>query len=96
MRSDFSVQMDYWSGPVGRTATITLRSGGRRLDSVVATLRGSEPLTLVPKPKAGPIPYPSYEVLTAKGISEVVEHRRMEPIFYIVDDLNVKRQLGIQ
>jgi hypothetical protein len=36
-RSDFSVQMDYWIGPVGRTATITLRSEGQTLDSVVVT-----------------------------------------------------------
>ena len=95
-RSDFSVQLDYWIGPAGRTATITLRSGGRTLDSVVATMKDSEPRTLVPKPATGPIPYPGYEILTARGITEVVEHRRMEPIFYVVDDLQVKRQLGVQ
>jgi len=96
-RADLSVRMDYWGGPVGRTATVTLRSvGGRTLDSVVATLAGSEPHTLIPKPATGPIPYPSYEILTANGIVEVVEHRRAEPIFYIVDDPDVKRQLGVQ
>ena len=52
--------------------------------------------TLVPKPATGRFPYPRYEILTAKGITEVIEHRRMEPIFYIVDDLQVKRQLGVQ
>jgi len=36
-----------------------------------------------------------YEVLTANGISEVVEHRRMEPIFYINDDPEVRRKLGV-
>jgi hypothetical protein len=96
-RSDLSVSLDYWIGPVGRTATVTLhRVGGRRLDSVVATMAGSEPYTLIRKPATGPIPYPSYEILTAKGITEVVEHRRMEPIFYIVDDPEVKRKLGVQ
>jgi len=95
-RSDFSVQMDYWGGPVGRTATITLRSRGRTLDSVIATMKDNEPHTLVPKPATGRFPYPRYEILTAKGITEVIEHRRMEPIFYIVDDLQVKRQLGVQ
>jgi hypothetical protein len=96
-RGDFSVQIDYWIGPRGRTATITLRSAdGQRLDSVQATLAGLEPHTLLPKPDIGPIPYPSYEILTAKGITEVVEHRRMEPRFYLVEDLEVKRRLGVQ
>jgi hypothetical protein len=94
-RSDYSVRMDYWIGPVGRTATFTLRWGGVTLDSVVATLKDNEPHTLGPTPATGPIPYPNYEILTANGITEVVEHRRMEPIFYIVDDLEVKRQLGV-
>jgi hypothetical protein len=96
-RSDLSVSMDYWIGPVGRTATVTLRvAGGRTLDSVVATVAGSEPHTLTPHSATGRIPYPSYDILTAKGITEVVEHRRMEPIFYIVDDPEVKRTLGVQ
>ena len=39
--------------------------------------------------------YPMYEVLTANGITEVVEHRRMEPVFYITDDPEVRRKLGV-
>jgi hypothetical protein len=77
-------------------ATITLRNRqGRRLQEVVATLRGHEPLTLEPHSETGPIPYPSYEVLTANGITDVIEHRRMEPIFYITDDPEVRRKLGV-
>jgi hypothetical protein len=29
------------------------------------------------------------------GITEVIEHRRMEPVFYISDDLEVRRKLGV-
>jgi hypothetical protein len=32
-----------------------------------------------------PSAYPLYAIIKANGIVEVVEHRRMEPIFYITD-----------
>jgi hypothetical protein len=95
-RTDVAVHMDYWTGPTGRTATVTVRrlSGGN-IDSVVAALRGSEPLSVPSVPSDAPHQYPIYEVLTAKGQSEVIEHRRMEPLFFICDDPVVKRQLGV-
>ena len=65
------------------------------IPEIVATLRGKEPLTLEPHSDTGPIPYPSYEVLTANGITEVIEHRRMEPVFYISDDPEVRRKLRV-
>jgi len=34
-------------------------------------------------------------VLTANGFTEVIEHRHMEPIFYITDDPEVRRKLGV-
>ena len=40
------------------------------------------------------LPYPRYEVLTANGVTEAIEHRRMEPLFYISDDPEVRRELG--
>ena len=95
-RADATVTMDYWVGPVGRTATFTLRDRqGHRVARVVGKLRGNEPLSLVPHGRTGRIPYPSYEVITANGITEVIEHRRMEPIFYITDDRTVRRKLFV-
>jgi hypothetical protein len=97
-RADVNVTLSYYGPLIGssRTATVTLQAGeGRTLEEVVATLQGREPLTLEPSPETGPIPYPSYELLTANGITEVIEHRRMEPIFYITDDPAVKRKLGV-
>jgi len=97
-RADVTVTLSYYGPLVGsaRTATVTFRAAkGKTLSEVVANLRGREPLTLEPHSNTGPIPYPSYEVLTANGISEVIEHRRMEPIFYISDDQEVRRKLGV-
>jgi hypothetical protein len=96
-RTDVEVTLAYYGPLVGshRTATLTLRTRqGKTLDRVVATLRGQEPQTLEPYSGAGRIPYPSYEVLTANGITEVIEHRRMEPVFFINEDPEVRRRLG--
>lgn len=40
--------------------------------------------------------YPAYEVITVNGITDVIEHRKMEPIFYVTDDPNVWRELGVE
>ena len=39
--------------------------------------------------------YPSYEVITVNGVIEIIEHRKLEPIFYITDDLAVLKELGV-
>jgi len=109
-RSDVTVTMDYYIGSHLRTATFTLlkinkdsrgpegRPSGQKLAEVNGTEKGLEPLTLKnnPRPQSGyPIPYPSYEIITVNGVTEVIEHRRMEPIFYITDDPAVLSELGV-
>jgi hypothetical protein len=97
-RTDVTVNLTYYGPLVGsqRTATVVLRTRqGQTLQQVVATLKGHEPQTLKPYSGTGRIPYPMYEVLTANGFTEVIEHRRMEPIFYISDDPEVRRKLGV-
>jgi len=42
-----------------------------------------------------PVVYPGYEVVIANGITDVMEHRRQEPIFYITDDPEIRRVLGV-
>lgn len=97
-RSDVTVTMEYYGSLFGstRTAVVTLSDRkGRVIEEVNADLIGKEPLTLEPYSGSGPIPYPSYEVLTARGQREVVEHRRMEPIFYITRDPKVIGRLRL-
>jgi hypothetical protein len=96
-RDGVNVTLAYYTAPLSGppVATVTLRrSGGETLDEVVAALRG-EPQSLKPDPGSGRVSYPMYEVLTVNGITEVIEHRRMEPIFYISEDPNVRRKLGV-
>jgi hypothetical protein len=96
-RRDVSVTLSYYVMPWGRSATLVMRArDGRWIASTKAAQRGLEPLTLVPREAGKPRPHPVYEILTSGEITEVIEHRRMEPVFYITDDPEVKRRFGVQ
>jgi DUF4097 and DUF4098 domain-containing protein YvlB len=93
--------MVYYPAPLKgsrRLAVITLRtrSGGHKLQEVQATLRGNMPVALNTGAVGGDIEYPIYEVLTVDGVVDVVEHRRLEPVFYMTDDSSIRRSLGLR
>ncbi len=95
-RADVSITMSYYVKPWGRSATFILRdTKGQIRTKVHGKLKGLEPLQLKHPPPAFPPGYPSYEVITVNGITEIVEHRKMEPIFYITDDPAVWKELGV-
>ena len=98
-RADITVTMTNYGPLFGskRTATLTLTDrDGRVFSKLVADKVGNQPRSLVPDPGTGPIPYPMYEVLVANGQSEVVVHRRPEPLFRIESDPEVRRRLGVR
>ena len=95
-RGDVAVEMCYFVGSSGRTSTFVLRDKKTRakLADVHGSDRGLYPLT-ARNTESAPNEYPSYEVVTVDGITEVVEHRRMEPVFYISDDPALHHALGV-
>jgi hypothetical protein len=96
--------MDYYIDP-NRTATFTLldvrkqsprpegRPSGRKLAAVNVTAKDIQQPTLTNIPAGVPLHYPAYAIVTVREIVEVIEHRRMEPIFYITDDPAVLSEL---
>jgi hypothetical protein len=68
----------------GDDAKVTLRD---RRGKTIAEMRGKM------KCHSSFASYPAYEVVVVNGISEVIEHKRMEPVFYITDDPAVKKML---
>ena len=40
--------------------------------------------------------YPRYKVVSINGITDVIELRKMEPIFYVTDDPAILKELGVQ
>ncbi len=85
-RADVSITMSYYSKPWGGSATFILRdTKGKIRTKVHGKVKGLE----------SPPGYPSYSVITVNGITEIIEHRKPEPIFYITDDPAVWKELGV-
>jgi hypothetical protein len=95
-RTDVSITMSYYILPWGRSATFILQDTKRKVRTKVnGKTRGLGPNQLKHPPPEFPPGYPSYEVITVNGITEIIEHRKPEPIFYITDDPAVWKELGV-
>ncbi len=94
MPGEASVTMGYYNRPGRRSAIFVLRdSSGRKVSEVSGELRGSRPTMLSQADSS--TRYPRYEVITVGDVVEVIEHRRLEPVFYINDDAELHRRLGV-
>jgi hypothetical protein len=95
-RSDVSTTMSYYSMPWGGSATFILKDAkGQIRTKVRGKTRGLGPSQLKRPPQGFPSGYPSYEVITVNGITDIIEHRKQEPIFYVTDDPAVWKELGV-
>lgn len=86
-RRDVSVTLNYYTwGP----AKFILKDWkGKKLAEVSGKEQSSHPLHLISSRRY----YPLYEVVVANGLTEIIEHRKLEPIFYINDDPAVGEEL---
>lgn len=94
-RADVSITMSYYVRPWGSSATFILRDPKWQIRTTVdGKVKGLGPLKLKHPPPGFPPGYPAYEVITVNGITEIIEHRKAEPAFYITDDPTVWKELG--
>ena len=92
-RTHASITMNYYINSSGRTATFTVKnSNGRTIGKFQGSDKCLKPFTLRNPPHGFPEGYPAYEAITVNGITEIVEHRKMEPIFYVTDDAAVRKE----
>ena len=90
-RQDVTITMDSWLGPVSRTKTFTLLDKtGKRLDRVIADAAGREPIKLSISEYPS---YPSFEFVTVRGVSEVLEYRQLGPVVLVNRDPKVRAQV---
>jgi hypothetical protein len=95
-RADVSLTMSYYIRPWGSSATFILRdTRGQVRTKVDGRVKRSGPFQLKHPPQGFPPGYPAYEVITVKGITEIIEHRKQEPTFYVTDDPAVWKELGV-
>ena len=90
-RNDYSVQMDLHSTFSGGKAVFKLSRKGKLLNVnkyVVTTEEqpSIRSMQLKTPPKGSPKGYPRYKVIRINGVTDVIELRQMEPIFYMTDD----------
>ena len=90
-RNDYSVQMDLHSTFSGGKAVFKLSRKGKLLNVnkyVVTTEEqpSIRSMQLKTPPKGSPKGYPRYKVIRINGVTDVIELRQMEPMFYMTDD----------
>lgn len=93
-RAGVSVTLSYYDSLWGNDVKIILQNKkGQILTKVYGTAKGRGPHYLKHPPQGFPPGYPAYEVITVNGITDIVEHRKPEPIFYVTDDPAVWNEL---
>ena len=95
-RGDVSVTINYFTAPWPADVSVLLQDrNGKRLTKLYGRTKGLEPMHLKSAPAGSG--YPSYEIITVNGITEIVEQRAPEPYLYVTDDPAVWQELmGIQ
>jgi hypothetical protein len=89
-RSNVSITMSYYSKLWGDDVLFTIHGGGAPTEvSGKEKCRG--PIHLKSPAGESSSDYPRYQLVTVNGVNEVIEHRKMEPVFYISDDPEVRK-----
>jgi hypothetical protein len=91
-RANVSLTLNYYDVPWRRTQFILRDKNGHILKKENGKMRCRAPFELENPPQGFPSGYPAYEAITVHGITEIIEHRKMEPIFYVTDDPAVWKQ----
>ncbi len=92
-RADVSITMSYYIKPWGRNAVFIVQDTKKQiLKKEDGKMKCYEPIQLKNPPQGFAPGYPAYEAITVNGLTEMIEHRKMEPLFYITDDTAVWKQ----
>ena len=99
-RSDLKVTMDYYSTLSGGEYVFNLYVKNKllRLQKISINLDeqpGVRTRELRKSPAKYPNGYPAYNVVTVNGVTDIIERRKMEPVFYMTDDPAVWKELDV-
>jgi len=86
--------LNYYTKPFGDDAKFILKDRkGKKLAEINGKVKNLYPLHLKNPPQGFDPGYPAYEVVVVNGITEIMEHRKPEPIFYVTDDPAVRKEI---
>jgi hypothetical protein len=92
-RKDVSLEMNYYIIPEPKVKFIMKNTSGKHISTIEGVTIGP---TMNSKGKDNtPHEYPSYRIVKVNGVVDIIEHRRMNDIFYLCDDPLVWKALGI-
>jgi hypothetical protein len=92
-RADVSITMSYYSfNPWGGSAEFTVEDANKRRIEKINGNERCDGFELRNPPPGFPHGYPFYMPVTVGGLTEIIEHKKMEPIFYVTDDPAVWKQ----
>ena len=92
-RGDVSLTMSYYILPGWKFARFVLRDkNGQVIKGEIGNLRCSRAFEPENPPEGSSPGYPAYEAVRIDGITELIDHKKMEPIFYVTDDPAVWKQ----
>jgi hypothetical protein len=94
-RRDLTVRMSYYGSLSSQRRAVFTMYGrnGDEVGEVTGSLQGTVPISDVPHKMGERLPYPGYEVVSANGITEVIEHRERGPVFHVCDDPVVRAKV---
>jgi hypothetical protein len=100
-RNDYTVKMDLYSTFSGGKDIFKLYKKGKLISVgkyVITTddQPSIQSVQLSRQPEGFPKGYPRYKVVTINGITDIIELRKMEPLFYMTDDPAVWEELGVK
>jgi hypothetical protein len=86
-RADVTVTMNYYSYPWGSRAGFLMKDHAMHSLQRTEGSTGCGQFSLKdPFRDGAPLSYPSYTAVTVDGVTEIMEHKTMEPIFSVTDD----------
>lgn len=93
-RSEVTVSLTTYIVPTEKSVFVFKTRNGDVLSEVVAHRLGGY---LYPKELDSSVNgYPSYEILVHEDVIDVIEHRKMEPFFFVSDEDAVWSELGLE
>jgi hypothetical protein len=85
-RADVSLTMNYYAVPWNYAIYVLRDKNGHVLKKYDGKMGCRVPYEPENPPEGFPSGYPIYQAISVNGITEIIEHKKMEPIFYVPDD----------
>lgn len=94
-RSDITITMDSYSTLSGGRYIFKMKEKDSIFNEkkIIVDYRMTKELESKERPLGFHKGYPAYEAVTVNGVTDIIEYRKMEPVFYMTDNPTIWREL---